>query len=78
MDTAEGCLEANSSGRNSFNKFSAEPKKDAWNTIHFGGNSKRVNYLPITEFWNFAIRMYQSRKEILDGSWTFPSVESVK
>jgi hypothetical protein len=37
-----------------------------------------VNYLPITEGWNFAIRLYQPRKEILDGSWTFPSIELVK
>jgi hypothetical protein len=37
-----------------------------------------VNYLPITEGWNYAIRMYQPRKEILDGSWTFPKIEPVK
>jgi len=27
---------------------------------------------------NYAVRMYQPRKEILDGTWTFPSVEPVK
>jgi hypothetical protein len=47
-------------------------------TIHFGGDLKRANYLPIAEGWNYPIRMYQPRKEILDGSWTFPNVEPEK
>lgn len=75
---AEGYLEANDLGRNSFNNFSARSDKDGSYTIHFGGDPKNVNYLPITEGWNYAIRMYQPRKEILDGSWTFPGIESVK
>jgi hypothetical protein len=37
-----------------------------------------VNYLPITPGWNYVIRMYEPRQEILDGSWNFPSFEPVK
>ncbi|WP_163337357.1 DUF1214 domain-containing protein [Desulfopila sp. IMCC35008] len=75
---ADGYLEANDLGRNSYNNFSAKPNADGSYTIHFGGDPKGLNYLPITEGWNYAVRMYQPRKEILDGSWTFPRIEPVK
>jgi len=75
---ADGYLAKNDLGRNSFNNSSAKPNEDGSFTIHFGGDPRSVNYLPITENWNYAIRMYQPRKEILDGSWTFPKIEPVK
>jgi hypothetical protein len=75
---ADGYLEANDLGVNSYNNFSANPNQDGSYTIHFGGDPKNVNYLPITKGWNYAIRMYEPGKEILDGSWTFPSIAPVK
>jgi hypothetical protein len=75
---ADGYLEANDLGRNSYNNLSAEPNDDGSYTIHFGGDPESVNYLPITEGWNYAVRMYQPRKEILDGTWTFPGIEPAK
>jgi len=75
---ADGYIEKNDLGRNSFNNSSAKPNEDGSFTIHFGGDPKSVNYLPTTEGWNYAIRMYQPRKEILDGTWTFPKIEPVK
>jgi hypothetical protein len=75
---ADGYLEANDLGLNSYNNFSAKPNEDGSYTIHLGGDPKSVNYLPITKGWNYAIRMYQPRKEILDGTWTFPDIEPVK
>jgi len=38
----------------------------------------RVNCLPITEGYNYAIRMYQPRPEVLDASWTFPEIVPVR
>ena len=75
---ADGYLESNDFGINSYNNFSATPNEDGSYTIHFGGDSSSVNYLPVTSGWNYAVRMYQPRKEILDGSWTFPTIEPVK
>jgi hypothetical protein len=76
---ADGYLEANDLGVNSYNNFSAEPNDDGSITIHFGGcNDDRVNCIPITPGWNYAIRMYQPRQEILDGEWTFPAIEPVE
>ncbi len=74
---AEGYLEANDLGRNSFNNSSATPNEDGSYTIRFGGDPESVNYLPITEGWNYAIRLYQPRAEILDGSWSFPEPRPV-
>jgi hypothetical protein len=73
---ADGYLEANDLGVNSYNDFSAEPNEDGSLTLHFGGcGDGRMNCIPISPGWNYAIRMYEPREEILDGSWTFPRVQ---
>ncbi len=75
---ADGYLEANDLGVNSYNNFSAQPNEDGSYTIHFGGcGDGRVNCIPITPGWNYTIRMYQPRAEILDGSWSFPAPQPV-
>ena len=56
----------------------AAKQEDGSYTIRFGGDPESENYLPITKGWNYAIRTYQPREEILDGSWTFPSIKPVK
>jgi hypothetical protein len=71
---ADGYLEPNDLGVNSYNNFSAEPNEDGSFTLHFGGcDDGRINCIPISPGWNYAIRMYEPREEILDGSWRFPS-----
>jgi hypothetical protein len=73
---ADGYLEANDLGVNNYNNVTAEPNDDGSITIHFGGcGDDRVNCIPVTKGWNYAIRMYQPRAEIIDGSWTFPEIE---
>ena len=75
---ADGYLEKNDLGRNSLNQSSAKKNEDGSYTIRFGGDPKSENYLPITKGWNYVIRMYEPRKEILDGSWKFPTINPVK
>jgi hypothetical protein len=73
---AEGYMEANDLGVNSYNNVSADPNEDGSLTIHLGGcEDGRANCIPTTPGWNYAVRMYQPREEILNGSWTFPAVE---
>ena len=75
---ADGYLEANSLGVNSYNNVTADPNADGSITIHFGGcEDGRANCIPITQGWNYAVRMYSPREEILEGSWTFPKPEPV-
>ncbi len=71
--TAEGYLGANDLGVNSYNKVKAEPNADGSFTIHFGScDDGRINCIPITPGRSYAVRLYEPREEILDGSWNFP------
>ena len=76
---ADGFIKENPEGRYSFNNITAKPNKDGSITINFGAcEDSRVNCLPILTGWNYAVRMYEPRKEILDGSWKFPGIKPVK
>lgn len=72
MYNNEGYFEANEEGVYSVNNLTGTPNDDGSFTIHFGGDPKSLNRLPITEGWNYTVRFYQPHKEILDGSWKFP------
>ncbi len=76
---ADGFIDENELGVYSFNNVTANPNDDGSITIHFGDcDGGRVNCLPISEGWNYAVRMYAPRPEILDGSWTFPEIKPVR
>lgn len=76
---AEGYLEPNDLGVNSFNDITATPNGDGTITLHFGGcDDGRVNCIPISPGWNHAIRLYEPQADILDGSWSFPAFEVVE
>ncbi|MCW3783352.1 DUF1214 domain-containing protein [Defluviimonas salinarum] len=73
---ADGYLEPNDLGRNSYNNSSAKPNDDGSYTLNFGGcDDGRINCIPVTPGWNYTVRLYKPRAEILDGSWTFPAIE---
>lgn len=75
----DGYFEKNDFDAYSINNISGTPNEDDSFTVHFGGcEDKRANCIPVTEGWNYAVRLYRPREEILDGTWTFPSPEPVK
>ena len=74
----DGFFEKNDYNAYNVNNISGTPNEDGSFTVHFGGDPKSLNYLPILEGWNYVVRLYRPRKEILDGKWTFPEVEPVK
>jgi hypothetical protein len=46
--------------------------------IQFGGCDDQVpNCLPITKGWNYTVRLFRPRREILDGTWEFPDAQPV-
>ena len=51
----------------SINNITAKKAKDGSVTIHFGGDPKQTNYLPIMDGWNYTVRLYQPQQQILDG-----------
>ena len=53
--------------------FTAVKDDDGSVTVQFGGcDGSARNCLPITPGWNYLVRLYRPRPEILDGTWTFP------
>ena len=76
---AAGYFEPNDRGAYSINNVTAARDQDGSVTIHFGGcDDGRPNCLPITDGWNYLVRLYRPRAEILDGSWTFPALEPAR
>lgn len=72
----DGFLEPNPQGSYSVNSVMAARNEDGSITVHFGGcDGGRPNCLPITDGWNYLVRLYRARPEVLDGSWVFPSIE---
>lgn len=66
-------LEPNELDRNSYNNVTTETDADGAVTIHFGGcEDGRINCIPISPGWNYAVRMYQPQEDIQSGEWTFP------
>ncbi len=73
----KGFLEKNDLDAYSFNNVTAKPNQDGSITINFGGDSNQLNYLPITKGWNYIVRMYQPKPEIINGIWNFPEAQPV-
>jgi para-nitrobenzyl esterase len=70
---AKGFFEKNSLNAYSLNNLTAKPNVDGSFAIQFGGCRRDTpNCLPITKGWNYTVRLYRPRKEILDGSWKLP------
>ena len=74
----ESWIPKNTRGIYSYNDITAKKAADGSITIHFGGDPKADNYLDIMDGWNYLVRLYVPREEILDGSWTFPEPVQVK
>jgi hypothetical protein len=76
---AAGYFEPNDRGAYSVNNLTAARDQDGSVTIGFGGcDNGRPNCLPITDGWNYVVRLYRPRTEILDGTWTFPALEPAR
>jgi hypothetical protein len=75
---AEGYLQKNEDNAYSLNNLTAKKNDDGSVTIQFGCDGKAANCLPITPGWNYMVRLYRPRKEILDGKWKFPDAQPVK
>ena len=74
---ADGYFQPNTSGAYSVNSITAARNGDGTVTVLFGGDGDPTrNSLPIAEGWNYLVRLYRPRPEILDGKWTFPTLSS--
>jgi hypothetical protein len=73
---AEGYMVPNDLNAYSVNNVTADKAADGSVTVQFGGCDGNVpNCLPTTDGWNYLVRLYRPRAEILDGSWRFPEAQ---
>jgi hypothetical protein len=47
--------------------------------VQFGGcDGKIANCLPTMSGWNYMVRLYRPRTEILNGTWVFPEAQPAR
>ncbi|WP_245717516.1 DUF1214 domain-containing protein [Nocardia jejuensis] len=71
--TEDGYLWKNDRDLYTRSDATSTPDPDGSVTVRFGGDPDAPNFLPIFPDWNYTIRLYRPRPEILDGSWVFPA-----
>jgi hypothetical protein len=75
---AQGYYKKNPYNAYSLNNITAVKSGDGAVDVQFGGcDGKIPNCLPIMAGWNYTVRLYRPRTEILDGSWKFPNPQPV-
>jgi len=74
----DGYFEKNEYHAYSVNNLTAVKNSDDSVTVHFGGDPSNPNFLPITEGWNYVVRMYRPKKAILENTWKFPSIKKTQ
>jgi hypothetical protein len=73
---AEGYLEPNPYNVYSVNQVTAKTGPDGSVAIQFGGCDGTIpNCLPIFKGWNYTVRLFRPRSEILNGTWKFPELQ---
>lgn len=76
---AKGFFEDSDEGGCSVNQVTARKEADGSIVVHLGGcGDGRPNCLHLMEGWNYTVRLYQPRPEVLDGTWTFPATEAIR
>jgi hypothetical protein len=73
-----GYLQPNPDNVYSVNSLTAKRAAEGAVTVQFGGcDGKIENCLPITEGWNYTVRLFRPRQEILNDTWRFPNAQPV-
>ena len=74
----DGYFTPNPQNAYSLNDITARRGTGGIITIQFGGcDAATPNCLPITPGWNYLVRLYRPRDEILSGEWTFPEAQPI-
>jgi len=76
---SEGFFEKNPYDAYSLNNLTAKKDPGGATTVQFGGCDGQVpNCLPTVKGWNYTVRLYRPRAEILDGKWKFPEAQPIE
>jgi hypothetical protein len=73
---AKGYFQKNEYNAYSVNDVTGKKNADGSVTVQFGGcDGKIPNCLPIMEGWNYTVRLFLPRADILKGTWKFPEAQ---
>lgn len=71
--TKDGFFQPNELSAYSINSITGKRNADGTITVRFGDcGANNANCLPVTPGWNYLVRLYRPRAEILEGRWSFP------
>jgi len=72
----KGYYQPNALNANTVNSLTGKKAADGSTAIQFGVCDGSIpNCLPIGKGWNYMVRLYRPRPEILNGSWKFPDAQ---
>jgi hypothetical protein len=72
---AQGFFEPNARNAYTVNNITAAKNADGSTTVRFGDYPEDVpNAIPVSEGWNYLVRLYRPHPEVLAGSWSFPAI----
>lgn len=73
---AKGYYEPNPLNAYTISSVTGKKGADGGVTVQFGGCDGKVpNCIPIMPGWNYMVRVYRPRAEILSGKWKFPEAQ---
>jgi hypothetical protein len=73
---AAGYFEPNDAGVYSVNSVTTVRDDDGSINVRFGDHGDLSNSIPLPDGWNYLVRLYRPRREILDGSWQLPTLDA--
>jgi len=74
---AKGFIQPNALNAYNLNSITAKKNPDGSIAVQFGGcDGNAPNCLPIPPGWNYMVRLYRPRAEILSGKWKFPDPQA--
>ncbi|QBJ98667.1 DUF1214 domain-containing protein [Rhodococcus sp. ABRD24] len=72
---AQGYFEPNPQNAYSVNNITGASNADGSVTVRFGDYPEGTpNALPVADGWNFLVRLYRPRPQVLDGTWQLPDL----
>ncbi|MDM0117630.1 DUF1254 domain-containing protein [Variovorax sp. J22R133] len=75
---AQGYIQPNPQGAYTVSSVTARKGADGSALLQFGGcESATPNCQPLTPGWNYLVRLYRPRAQILEGRWVFPQAQAV-
>nr|WP_314532986.1 DUF1254 domain-containing protein [uncultured Pseudomonas sp.] len=70
---ASGYFQRNPQDMYTVNSLTGKRESDGSMVVQFGDCTEGIaNCLPVTAGWNYMVRLYKPRANVLDGSWQFP------